>query len=53
MRSLQQTYNGKVAFVRPHISSRKIYSPPTSAEVKNTWSYAFTPRIRFHGVVFN
>jgi hypothetical protein len=27
------------------------HSPPSSAEVKNAWSYTFTPPIRLHGVV--
>jgi hypothetical protein len=31
---------------------REVYhSPPSSAEVKNAWSYTFTPPIRLHGVV--
>jgi hypothetical protein len=29
------------------------YTPPSSAEVNNAWSYAFTPPIRLHGVVLN
>jgi hypothetical protein len=29
------------------------HSPPSSAEVKNTWGYTSTPSIRIHGVVFN
>jgi hypothetical protein len=28
-------------------------SPPTSAEVKNAWSYTSTPPIRLHGVVLS
>jgi hypothetical protein len=28
-------------------------SPPSSAEVKNAWSYTFTPPIRLHGVVLS
>jgi hypothetical protein len=28
------------------------HSPPSSAEVKNAWSYTSTPPIRFRGVVF-
>jgi hypothetical protein len=27
------------------------HSPPSSAEVKNAWSYTPTPQIRLHGVV--
>jgi hypothetical protein len=27
------------------------HSPPSSCEVKNEWSYTFTPPIRLHGVV--
>jgi hypothetical protein len=27
------------------------HSPPSSAEVKNAWSYISTPPIRLHGVV--
>jgi hypothetical protein len=27
------------------------HSPPSSAEVKNAWSYTSTPPIRLHGVV--
>jgi hypothetical protein len=27
------------------------HSPVSSAEVKNAWSYIFTPPIRLHGVV--
>jgi hypothetical protein len=29
------------------------HSPPYSPEVKNTWSYIFTPPIRLHGVVLS
>jgi hypothetical protein len=29
------------------------HSPPTSAEVKNTWIYTSIPLIRLHGVVLN
>jgi hypothetical protein len=29
------------------------HSPPSSAEVNNAWSYAFTPPIRLHGVVLS
>jgi hypothetical protein len=29
------------------------HSPPSSAEVKNAWSYAFTPPIRLHVVVLS
>jgi hypothetical protein len=29
------------------------YSPPSSAEVKNAWSYTSTPPIRLHGVVLS
>jgi hypothetical protein len=29
------------------------HSPPTSAEVKNTWIYISTLPIRLHGVVLN
>jgi len=28
-------------------------SPPSSAEVKNAWSYTSTPLVSFHGVVRN
>jgi hypothetical protein len=28
-------------------------SPPSSAEVKNGWSYTSTPPIRIHGVVLS
>jgi hypothetical protein len=28
------------------------HSPPSSAEVKNAWSYTSTPPIRLHGMVF-
>jgi hypothetical protein len=28
-------------------------SPPSSAEVKNAWSYTATPPIRLHGVVLS
>jgi hypothetical protein len=32
---------------------RKVdHSPPSSAEVKNAWSYTSIPPIRLHGVVF-
>jgi hypothetical protein len=27
------------------------HSPPSSAEVKNAWSYTSTPPVRLHGVV--
>jgi hypothetical protein len=27
--------------------------PPSSAEVKNAWSYTSTPPVRFHDVVVN
>jgi hypothetical protein len=29
------------------------HSPPSTAEVKNTWSCTFTPQIRLHVVVLN
>jgi hypothetical protein len=29
------------------------HSPPSSAEVKNAWSYTFTPSIRLHSAVFH
>jgi hypothetical protein len=29
------------------------HSPPSSAEVKNGWSYTSTPPIRLHGVVLS
>jgi hypothetical protein len=29
------------------------HPPPSIAEVKNAWSYSFTPPIRFHVVVHN
>jgi hypothetical protein len=29
------------------------HSPPSSAEVKNAWSYTFTPLIRLHDVVLS
>jgi hypothetical protein len=29
------------------------HSPPSSAEVKNEWSYTSNPPIRFHGVVLS
>jgi len=29
------------------------HSPPSSAEVKNAWSYTSTPPICLHGVVLN
>jgi hypothetical protein len=29
------------------------HSPPTSAKVKNAWSYTSTPPVRLHGVVLN
>jgi hypothetical protein len=29
------------------------HSPPSSAEVKNAWSYTSTPPFRLHGVVFS
>jgi hypothetical protein len=29
------------------------HSPPSSAEVKNAWSYTSTPPIRHHGVVIS
>jgi hypothetical protein len=29
------------------------HSPPSSAEVKNAWSYASTPPVLFHGVVLS
>jgi hypothetical protein len=29
------------------------HSPPSSAEVKNAWSYTLTPPIHLHGVVFS
>jgi hypothetical protein len=30
-----------------------VHSPPSSAEVKNAWSYTSTPLIRLHGVVLS
>jgi hypothetical protein len=29
------------------------HSPPSSAEVKNAWSYTSTPPVRLHGVVLS
>jgi hypothetical protein len=29
------------------------HSPPSSAEVKNAWSYTSTPSLRLHGVVLS
>jgi hypothetical protein len=29
------------------------HSPPSSAEVKNAWSYTYTPPTRLHGVVLS
>jgi hypothetical protein len=29
------------------------HSPPSSAEIKNAWSYTSTPPIRLHGVVLS
>jgi hypothetical protein len=29
------------------------YSPQSSADVKNAWSYTFIPQIRLHGVVLS
>jgi len=29
------------------------HSPPSSAEVKVTWSYTSTPAVRLHGVVLS
>jgi hypothetical protein len=29
------------------------HSPPSSAEVKNAWSYIFTPPVRLHGVMLS
>jgi hypothetical protein len=29
------------------------HSPPSSAEIRNAWSYTSTPPIRLHGVVFS
>jgi len=29
------------------------HSPPSRAEIKNVWSYNFTPPIRLHGVVLS
>jgi len=29
------------------------HSPPTSADVKNAWSYSSTPPIRLHSAVLN
>jgi hypothetical protein len=29
------------------------YSPPYSAEVKNSWNYTSTPSVSLHGVVLN
>jgi hypothetical protein len=29
------------------------HSPPSSADVKNAWSYACTPPIRLHGAVLS
>jgi hypothetical protein len=33
--------------------SEACHSPPSSAEVKNAWSYTSTPPTRLHGVVFS
>jgi len=29
------------------------YTPPSSAEVKNSWSYTSTPPVHLHGVVLD
>jgi hypothetical protein len=29
------------------------HSPPSSAEVRNAWSYISTPQIRLHGVMLS
>jgi hypothetical protein len=34
---------------RPELEANR--SPPSSAEVKNAWSYISTPPMRLHGVV--
>jgi hypothetical protein len=33
--------------------SEAYHSPPSNAEVKNAWSYVFTPTIRLQGVVLS
>ena len=39
------------SFPRTEQSRREVdYSPPSSAEIKNEWSYASIPPIRLHGV---
>jgi len=35
----------------PWVKRKADYSPPSSAELKNAWSYTSTPPIRLHGVV--
>jgi hypothetical protein len=36
-----------------HLGREAYHSPPSSAKVKNLWSYTSTPTICIHGMVFS
>jgi hypothetical protein len=44
---------GGLSLVVEHPRHEADHSPPSSAEVKNSWSYTSTPRICLHGMVLN
>jgi hypothetical protein len=44
---------GALSLVVKQLGHEVDHSPPSSAEVKNAWSYTSTPPIRLHGVVLD
>jgi hypothetical protein len=48
-----QWVTGAVALVVKWPGCEADYSPPSSAEVKNAWSYTATPQICLHDMVLN
>jgi hypothetical protein len=48
---LSNGYEGAVPLRVKRLQREAGHSPPSSAEVKNAWSYTSTPTIRLHGVV--
>jgi hypothetical protein len=54
MRSVEPSDSAVTTLIR-HFYGRRVAlnscTPPSSAEVKNAWSYTSSPPIRLHGVV--
>jgi hypothetical protein len=48
-----QSVPGAVSLAVKRPGREADHSPPSSAEVKNAWSYTSTPPIRLHGVVLS